>query len=359
MARKKIGYVELLWTCPNCNGVNPGSIRSCGNCGAPQPENVKFYQGSRQELIKERSKIAAAEAGADVHCPYCGTRNPAGTKICRQCGGDLTEGIKRESGRVIGAFRTGSVRQVNCANCGAENPDTATACSQCGASLIPPTNSQKTSALPRATRFDQRVLWALGIVGVLLCAGVLLLLYLSGRTEQVTGTVQSVEWRRAIPVEALVPVEYSAWHDEIPAGAAVEACREELRYTRDEPTSNSIEVCGTPYTVDTGGGFAEVVQDCEYQIYDSFCTYTVEEWQQVDIAVLTGSDFTPRWPEPSLESGQRLGEKFQETYIIVLASGEKTYKFTTSDIDLFQQAEIGTTWNLHVNTFGDVVSLER
>jgi ribosomal protein L40E len=359
MARKKVGYVELLWTCPNCNGVNPGSVRLCGNCGAPQPQNVKFYQGSRQELVKDKAKIASAEAGADIHCPYCGTRNPAGTKICRQCGGNLEEGIKRESGRVIGAFRMGPVRQVRCANCGAENPDTSTACSQCGASLIQAEESQKSAPVPKPARLDRRILWALGIVGVLLCAGVMFLLYLSGRTQQLTGTVQSVEWRRAIPIEALVPVEYSAWHDEIPAGAAVEACQEELRYTQDEPTSDSIEVCGTPYTVDTGGGFAEVVQDCEYQIYDSFCTYIVDEWKQVDLAVLTGTDFTPRWPEPRLESGQRLGENIQETYTIVLSSGEETYVFTTRDVDLFQQAQVGTTWNLSVNTFGDVVSLER
>jgi len=359
MARKKVGYVELLWTCPNCNGVNPGSVRLCGNCDAPQPENIKFYQASRQELLKDKTKIAEAGAGADIHCPYCGTRNPAGTKICRQCGGDLQEGIKRESGRVVGAFRTGPAINIKCANCGAENPDTSTTCAQCGSSLIPMQEPQSSALLPKSSKLDKRFVWVIGIAGALLCAGVMLLLYLSGRTQELTGTVQSVEWRRAISIEALAPVEYSAWQDEIPENAALESCQEALRFTLDEPTSGSIEVCGTPYSVDTGGGFAEVVQDCEYQVYDLFCTYSIDEWQEVDIAVLTGTDNNPRWPEPLLEAGERIGEDVQETYKIVLSSGEKSYVFTTDDADIFEQAQIGSSWRITVNTFGDVVRIEQ
>jgi sarcosine oxidase delta subunit len=122
MARKKIGHVELQWTCPNCNGVNPGPEKHCGNCGAPQPDNVKFEQAERQELITDEEKIAQAEAGADIHCPYCGSRNSAGAEICHKCGGDLVAGVKRESGQVVGAYKTGPVSMIPCPHCGEENP---------------------------------------------------------------------------------------------------------------------------------------------------------------------------------------------------------------------------------------------
>ena len=89
MARKKLGHIELQWTCPNCNGINPGPEKTCGNCGAPQPEDVEFEQADRQELITDEEKITKAEAGADIHCPYCGTRNPTGTEVCNNFGGDL------------------------------------------------------------------------------------------------------------------------------------------------------------------------------------------------------------------------------------------------------------------------------
>lgn len=57
MARKKIGHVELQWTCPNCASLNPGPEKLCGNCGAPQPKDVEFFQAKRQELISDEGKL--------------------------------------------------------------------------------------------------------------------------------------------------------------------------------------------------------------------------------------------------------------------------------------------------------------
>jgi ribosomal protein L40E len=360
MARKKIGHVELRWTCPNCNGVNPGSVRLCGNCGAPQPENIQFFQAPRQELLEDEAKIDAAEAGADIHCPYCEARNPAGTKVCHQCGGDLTKGVKRESGRVVGEFKTGPITQIKCSNCGADNPDTSTTCAQCGVSLIQPESGDEPPApAQKRSKLNPMIIGAIVAVVILACGGILYLMYLTGRTQGLTGTVESVEWRRAIPIEALVPVEYSAWEDEIPDGAVLETCQDEIRYTQDEPTANSIEVCGTPYTVDTGGGFAEVVQDCEYQVYDNFCTFTIDEWRQVNVSVASGVDLSPMWPEPIVESSQRLGSGVEESYTIIFSTDVESYEFTTSDLELFQQAQIGSSWTLNVNGFGDIVSIEK
>lgn len=358
MARKKIGHVELQWTCPNCDGINPGPIKTCQNCGSPQPEDVEFEQAERQELISDEEKIAAAAAGADIHCPYCGTRNPAASPTCSQCGGDLVEGTQRKSGRVVGAFKTGPVEQVPCPRCGADNPDTARTCSQCGASMH---QEQVEAAVPAAatkpkSSSSRWMLIGAVVVLVALCA-VLYFVFFS--TEETTGSVQSVTWELSIPIEAFGAVQYAGFSDEIPSGAAILACQEKYHHTQDEPVSNAEEVCGTPYTVDDGSGFAEVVQDCVYEVYNEYCEFTVDEWYIADTIALTGSDHSPLWPEPALTSEQRLGGDRSETYVIIFDTNDGLERYTTNSLELFQQAQIGSTWTLVINQIGGVVSIER
>jgi len=333
MARKELGHIELQWTCPNCEGINPGPDKVCNTCGAPQPEDVQFEQPERQELITDKEVETKAEAGADIHCPFCGTRNPAGAKICSQCGGDLVEGRKRETGHVVGAYQTGPAAMVHCPHCNAENPDTAKVCSQCGGSMrreedietaepaVEPARSKTRAGLPMV----------LTLVLVLLCGALVVFAFFAMRTEEVTGPVEGVSWKRAIPVEAIVPVSYSDWQDQIPMDAEIESCREDIRYVQDEPEPNSVEVCGTPYNVDTGSGYAQVVQDCEYHVYDDYCTFSVEEWRA----------------------------SRDETYVIFFDAGSEDYSYTTSDYNLFQSAQPGTRWGLNVNSFGSVVSIEQ
>ena len=64
--RRTVGFVENEWTCPNCGGRNKGSVQTCDNCGAPQPDNVKFELPSEQKLVKDEAAINAAKAGADL-----------------------------------------------------------------------------------------------------------------------------------------------------------------------------------------------------------------------------------------------------------------------------------------------------
>ena len=126
MARRRtVGYIENEWVCPNCQTRNKGSVKTCVNCGAPQPENVQFELPAEQKLVTDKDSINAAGAGADIHCPFCGTRNPATAKTCSQCGGDLTEGKAREAGRVMQAPPSPQPKIIKCDNCGVENPASA------------------------------------------------------------------------------------------------------------------------------------------------------------------------------------------------------------------------------------------
>jgi hypothetical protein len=123
-----------------------------------------------------------------------------------------------------------------------------------------------------------------------------------------------------------------------------------------EPRPNSEEVCGTPYSVDTGSGYAEVVQDCEYHVYEDYCSYSVIEWSEIDTVSLTGSELSAEWPDPVLSKEQRLGEG-SETYTVYFNTNDRDYTYSISDYESFQQFQIGTKWNLEVNTFGGVVSV--
>lgn len=360
MARKKIGDVELQWTCPNCNGLNPGSARFCQGCGSAQPDDVKFELGERQELLTDEEKIKQAQQGPDIHCPYCEARNPAGTTVCTQCGGDLSEGAIRESGQVLGAYEEKPAGMIACPHCGAENPDIALKCSGCGGSLS--TRHEPETAAPKAEPAKKGISpWVIigVVVGVVICGLAAYMIYRSAQRDTVTASVQQISWEYVIPIEALQDVTYQDWRDELPAEADVGECVEQVRDVVDSPVANSVEVCGTPYTVDSGSGFGEVVQDCTYEVYAEYCTYTLQEWQQVDQVVASGSDFSPYWPELALLAGQREGEEREENYVVIFKSDNDTYSYRPDDISEYQKYQPDTTWTLTIDGFGNLVGVQK
>ncbi len=362
MAKKSLGYVELEWTCPNCSTKNPGTQKTCLSCGMPQPEDVQFEQPAQEEIISDEKKLAEAKAGPDIHCYYCGSRNAATATACTQCGADLSEGAKRSSGQVLGAHKDKPAAPVTCPACGTENAPAAPKCVQCGSSLVdtPPEPEQKPPPVPtKAKSKGTGLLTKIGVVaGILaLCACGITFLVLFNRTENLNGTVEDVSWRREIVIEQLMPVSYEAWHDKIPPEAKVVSCSAKVRRTQDQPTSNSREVCGTPYTVDSGSGYGEVVQDCKYEVFEDFCEYTVEEWQETDKQTITGDDFSPSWPALRLANNQREGER-DETYTCHFKTEGGNYGYSTSNFNTYKACKIGSQWILQINTFNMVTDIE-
>ncbi len=262
MAKKSIGYVKLIWTCPRCATRNPGPNKFCNGCGAPQPEDVQFEQPAEAELIKDSAELARAKAGPDIHCPYCGARNPAGVKFCGACGGDLTQGKARQTGRVVGAYRAPSGATRPCPACGTPNPLTSLKCSNCG-SALPAAETPSPAATARAPSAKTPLL--IGGVAALCLVAVAVLGFLFFQRDEQSGIVESVAWERTIEIERYGPVEHQDWEDEVPAAASALSCEIEYRMTQDDPAPVATEVCGTPYTVDEGSGFGEVVQDCTYR----------------------------------------------------------------------------------------------
>jgi DNA-directed RNA polymerase subunit RPC12/RpoP len=355
MTRKTVGYTHLQWTCPNCGHKNQGTAEKCASCQAPQPEDVQFEQPAQEKLIQDEKAVARAKAGADIHCPYCGTRNPANAATCAQCGGDLSEGARRAQGQTVGAHRRQAAPDVACEYCGTMNPADGATCTNCGAALSSP--QPRTPSTPSKQASSKGIPAVLIVILVLCCVGAAVVAYLYNRTDEVVGQVEAVEWELRVDIEELGPVSHDDWLDEIPSNADVGVCTEKPHHTQSNPAPGAVEVCGTPYTVDTGTGIGEVVQECEYEVYEDWCEYTVEEWRAVEEASATGNDFNPRWPEPQLSRNQREGNR-EENYRVVFDTDGSQYTYSTSDFDHFAAFEINSEWVLQVNTFDIVVDVE-
>ncbi|MFA7407454.1 MAG: hypothetical protein WCY93_06390 [Anaerolineaceae bacterium] len=327
MTRKSLGFVPLIWQCAFCDTQNPGPIKSCTNCGAPQPENVEFLQvdEARFNFIKDEALIRMAKSGPDIHCPFCGTRNLATNDICTNCGGDLGWGGKE---RQVGQ-RVRSVTEAQ----------------------APPQIDDSTAKKRKAPTL------AIILIILALIVGCVVLLVMLLRTDDVTATVTDVLWERSINVEVYTSITETAWRDEVPIGAQVTYCSSTYRYTSNTYVSGSVEVCGDPYVEDTGTGVGEVVQDCSYEVYDDYCEYTAMAWVVVRTVTESGYDLSPFWPAVNLHLGEREGEH-SESYMINFSDGSDTYRFTTANAQLFSQAEIGSRWILQINQLGGVQSLE-
>lgn len=322
MATKVLGFIELVWTCDSCGTRNPGPIKSCSACGAPQPPNVQFEKVDAEafDFIKDQALIRMAQIGADKHCPYCGTRNVAEAVTCVECGSDITVGAHtRDANRVM------------------EKP-------------MPP--AVALPAEPRA-KMPTLVLVLIVIAMLAMCFFVGTYLAKMNQTETVTGTVSAVSWQRSIEVLGYRQIETSDWKDQIPAGLSPYDCTQRYRYDSDVEVPNSKEVCGEPYTVDTGTGVGRVQQDCVYQVYDDYCSYQTMTWTLIDTLAVNGSDLSAYWPEAQLTSNEKYGNA-NERYTIMFTADGTSYQMTTTDFELYQRALPGSRWALDVNSFGDV-----
>jgi len=361
MARRRtLGYIQNEWTCPNCSSRNKGGSKTCENCGAPQPENVQFELPSEQKFVTDQEAIKAAQAGADIHCGFCGTRNPATAETCSQCGGDLKEGKARESGRVMQA-PPAQPKVIACARCGIENPGNNTTCSNCGAPLprvvpsqpaiqaaanVPAMRSGIAPAAPlKAKTNNKRNLFLLG--GVFACLAVICVVVIgifilpAGTVE---ATVVDVHWQTNVPLQEVQAVRYTDQRGNPPSDAYDESCHSESR-----------DVCEQK-TIDKGNGYSEVVEECHTET-EQYCSYTVDEWKTIQTYTLEGDDLHPVYESPNYSSDQRLGDKSEElTVTFSTEKGDKTY--SPDSISEFQQFDIGSAWTLKLNMLGGVVSVE-
>ena len=351
MTQKELGYVELEWTCKRCGTINPGMARVCTSCGAPISQDDKFELPDQQELITDKAKLEEAKSGPAIQCPYCNVLNPAGTKMCIQCGGDIQAGMARQAGEVLGAFDSTAAPDKPCPFCSQPVKANAQRCPNCGGSLVEASPPAAVPAQPKKTP-----IWLIagGIAFGLLClTSVIVYLIMSSRTNDVTANVADMRWQLSIDVLEQQPVQRSAWSEDIPSQAQDVTCRDEYKETSSNPAPKATEVCGTPYTVDAGSGAGKVVQDCEYHVYASYCDFTVQDWVVVNTAVAQGRDNNPQWPVLTLAGGQQDGDR-HESYQVTFNADGQSYDYTPASMSEFSQFDLASQWVLGINPFGAV-----
>jgi hypothetical protein len=350
--RRTVGYIQNEWTCPNCGTRNKGSLKACENCGAPQPENVKFELPSEQKLVADEASIKAAKEGPDIHCPFCGTRNPASAKTCAQCGGDLVEGKAREAGRIMQTPPASQPKIIKCDNCGTENPSSNSVCSNCGSPL--PKATVAPALAPQAASgigvgkltAPKKTNWLLigGILAALaICCVVIGALFFPSKSVQ--ATVVDVHWQTSVPLQEIRAVDYNNEPGSPPSGAYDLSCHDESR-----------DVC-EQRTIDKGNGYSEVVEECHTET-QQYCSYTVDEWTTIQTYTLEGNDLQPFYDDPSISSGQRLGQESEELTVTFSTTNSEQETYSPNTISEFQQFTIGSTWTLKMNALGGVVSVE-
>ena len=357
MTQETLGYIELEWTCKRCGTKNPGSQKMCSSCGAAMEAQDQFELPAQQVLFTVSAEAEATQAGPDVYCPYCGTRNLASAKTCSQCKAELGEATAREAGQVLGAFQTGPVAEQPCPYCGQPNPPNAPRCAKCGGDLVKKPAPTPGGA-PATPIRPNRLGIALGVGAlILLCICAIAFFALSTRTTDATGVVQSLTWERTIQIMEQRAVARETWSDQIPSGADKGTCTRKVRSTQSQPAAGAEKVCSTPYVIDQGSGKGKVVQDCNYNVYDDWCRYSIKEWQAVNQAVARGSDANPYWPELSLRPDQREGER-EESFLVTLSVKGKTYTYSAPNAAEFARFAPGSQWTFKVNALGGVSSLQ-
>lgn len=400
--RKQIGYLALEWICPQCSSRNPGDKTICVTCGLPQPKDVGFVPPLQPTILTTGTAAEAAaaliEAGADIHCPWCGVRNRATARQCTQCQGSLAGGDARQSGEDLGALNLDAAPDVTCASCHTINAGTALYCIMCGAPLgnaaepapeeeAPPAVVEEgaqevaeepsapaesasvvtmhetdqlqdvlataTAVLPGAARMlsKRAQLW-ITIALLVAIGGLLLYGWWQRQPKTLVALPVSAQWQRTIEIEAETPIALSGWRDEMPAGVAPIACTSQPRSLSEEPEgADAVEVCGTPYAVDTGTGVAEVYQDCLYQVNDDYCTWQGTEWQPSTALVRTGSDLSPQWP--ALDASQRELAR-SEAYTCTLRADAREFVITLTD-DTFTACATDRVWQVRIDGDGDLI----
>ena len=183
----------------------------------------------------------------------------------------------------------------------------------------------------------------IGAALLMCCLAVLFLFVFPSASVQ--ATVTDVQWQTSVPVQEIRPVDYSNERGSPPSDAYNVSCRDDTQ-----------EVC-VDKNIDKGNGVMEVVQECNTET-DTYCSYTLDEWTNIQTYTLDGNDLHPIYSNPSLTSDQRLGTASEDLIVYFdTPKGQKIYK--PDSVSEFQQFQFGSTWTLKMNAMGGVLSVER
>lgn len=332
------GTYQMLWDCKYCGTKKLLGVthRFCPNCGAAQDPASRYFPSDDEKIALEDHEYY----GEDLICPACGTANSGNSHNCRQCGAPL-EGAAHAS-------KLGD--QVR-----AENEQFDTSGSR---DLAMEQHQADMARIQAQSAAKKGINWVavIAVVAIIACIGAVLaaVFWTRGGSAQVTGHA----WEREIDIEALGPVQESAWCDSMPGDAYSVSRRQEQRDTRRVQDGEECSV----RRVDNGDGSFSERRECrptyrEEPIYDDRCYFTVDRWRVVRAVTADGDSLaeSPQWPQLNLaRTGSCIGcereASRRETYTVELRMQDNEQPFTcTFNQDRWQQFPVGSQWQVKVS----------
>lgn len=311
-----------VWDCPYCGAARiDGPVNECPTCGAPRDKDVKMYLPDDAIEVTDEAAIAAAEAGADWRCGYCGRENKAGTTVCGECGATSSgdEGRRGEAPK-------------------------------------PKPVPQRAAAPAKKGGLGKLFI----ILGVLAAIGFGLWFFIF-RTHSEKVEVLSRQWERTIQIEKLKMVTEEDWEHKVPRGARELTRRQAVFKTEKVKTGSKRVKTGTK---DMGNGyFKDVYEDRpiykENKIYRDKVRYQIERWKPERKARASGNDPNPRWPEVKLRDKERQGAKSESLTLQVRKPDGETETVAVDDETLWKWYEIGKSYTAQVRASGGISDLQR
>jgi hypothetical protein len=375
---------ELVWTCEHCGFQNLGRYKNCQKCGAPQSKDTKFHRPSDgPKEVTDPRLVQMAMNGPDVHCPYCGTRNPNGARLCSQCGGELRGGKIRETGDVDtkedeGVYH-GEYKPPDEEDENAEVDQVFAA--------PPPTSYPR----QRYTPVQQSILEStnntlltnigIGAIVVLLVGIFIWYAYMKWfKVTEVPVTLNSFSWKTEIHIGEIFTYHEGGWS--IPPGGRKTGSEERFtgRYYQKQvceqvsvPKSEQY-VCGET-CVDLGNGFencsdrmctrnwTEMETQCHQEddysrpIYETWYFYDIDRWTQTRTVTASSLDNEPYWPEFNLAPGESEGDRtvmFVVNYTDELGETHTLTSYNPTDWDWFVSLSENQVCYADRNGFGDL-----
>ncbi|VTS02873.1 conserved domain protein : Uncharacterized protein OS=Hyalangium minutum GN=DB31_2263 PE=4 SV=1 [Gemmata massiliana] len=351
---------EGKWRCSSCGVLNQGANLQCP-CGNPRGKDEEIFLEPDAPAVTDPALLAAASAGPNWFCGYCGAENVHTATGCKQCSGNRTQS---SDGRKVQA--TEPRREVE-RSTGMRVRDE-------------PTEAMAALDAPLLSLFSLRKCAAAGAVVV---GFITLLVWLFVGTKEVEATVTETTWTRSVQVDQLGPRE-EGWDrpsdseliqtEQRPRVQEVPVTVTRTRKaTKEVPTGETKKV-KTGRKIDTGNGFFKdeekevpvtktVTYDEEYQETEFRTTvvpatwYVYRAWRKVRAEELSG-ERDPRWPTVVLLPEQRSGNRREEFSVVFLTAEGKTHKHNPSDEGEFQQFQKGSRRRLKVNNVGWLISVK-
>ena len=342
---------EGKWRCSSCGAVNRGASVRCV-CGNARDQSEPIFVEDDAPAVTDAALVAAAEAGPNWFCGYCGAENVHGATECKPCGGSRAQS---DDGRKVQVVES--------------------------AGEPAPGMRLRDEPTPVAPPRSSRRAWVVG--GAVVSVVVIFLVWLFGSTRVVEATVAEATWTRSVQVDQLGPRE-EGW--EHPTGAEVLHTEQRQRLqnvsvpvtrvrkaTKEVSTGQTRKV-KTGRKIDLGNGFFRdeerdvpvtktVTYDEEYQTTElrpasvPATWYVFRAWRSLRTEELTGEN-GPRWPAVTLLSEQRTSNNREQFAVVLAMTNGKSFRHTPKDEAEFQRFQKGALKRLKVNRAGWLLGIE-